>query len=358
MRIWFPLISIVCLSLCINSKSHAQHTLMQMQWPKTDFSKTTVDLSSIHSGGLPRDGIPAIDNPGFEKARDVTNLSDKEPVIQIVINGRAKAYPIQILMWHEIVNDRIGDIPVVVTYCPMCNTSVAFRRDVTVDGRKRLLDFGVTGKLRHSDLIMYDRQTESWWQQFSGDAIAGDFAGSRLEVISSRVVPFAEFKTVYPDGNVLKVTENMDRPYGINPYAGYDLAETPMLFTGATTPAPIKPMEYLVAVGREAWPLVRLRQEGRILHNDLILTWYEGMNSALGARKIKEGRDIGFVQVQRKTIEGDLKDTPHLVTFAFAFHAFEPDGIVYFDKNKRTVPAEKSTCTPDILMEEIEDLQK
>jgi hypothetical protein len=128
----------------------------------TDFSKRTIPLSDILSGGPGKDGIPAIDDPQFESIADGDLwLVDSEPVQVVDINGEVKAYPLGILIWHEIVNDTVGGVPVVVTYCPLCNSALTFNRRLG----DRLLDFGVSGNLRFSDMIMYDRQTETWWQQ-------------------------------------------------------------------------------------------------------------------------------------------------------------------------------------------------
>ncbi|MCI0635800.1 MAG: DUF3179 domain-containing protein, partial [Actinobacteria bacterium] len=136
----------------------------EIQW-KTDFSKSSVPLDEFESGGPQKDGIPAIDKPRFLHVRDVDFLEDREPVIAVSADGVTHGYPIQVLIWHEIVNAQLGEVPVAVTFCPLCNTAIAFDR--RVDGR--VFDFGTTGKLRHSDLVMYDRQTESWWQQFGGE---------------------------------------------------------------------------------------------------------------------------------------------------------------------------------------------
>jgi Protein of unknown function (DUF3179) len=144
---------------------------------KTDFSKHCVHYSEIFSGGPPKDGIPAIDAPRFVSVSSAdTWLKPKEPVIFLQVGNDARAYPIQILIWHEIVNDTVGGVPVAVTFCPLCNTAIAFER--TINGR--VLDFGTTGRLRFSNLLMYDRQTESWWQQAIGQAIIGQLTGTQL----------------------------------------------------------------------------------------------------------------------------------------------------------------------------------
>ncbi|MDQ4106365.1 MAG: DUF3179 domain-containing protein, partial [Actinomycetota bacterium] len=145
---------------------------------ETDFSRHSVPYSEIRSGGPPKDGIPAIDEPRFVGVAEADRwLETREPVILLRVADKVRAYPIQIIMWHEIVNDTVGGVPVAVTFCPLCNTAIAFER--TVEGRE--LDFGTTGRLRFSNLIMYDHQTESWWQQATGEAIAGELTGKQLK---------------------------------------------------------------------------------------------------------------------------------------------------------------------------------
>jgi hypothetical protein len=192
----------------------------------TDFGKREVPLNEFRSGGPPKDGIPALDRPRFVPVSDVDFLRPQEPVIELVVSGQARAYPIQILIWHEIANDTVAGVPVAVTFCPLCNTALVFDR--RVDGR--LLDFGTTGKLRNSDLVMYDRQTESWWQQFGGRALVGEYAGTRLERIPARMVAWREFATQHPHALVLSRETGYDRSYGANPYAGYDDVDSPPIF--------------------------------------------------------------------------------------------------------------------------------
>ena len=149
------------------------------QW-RTAFNNHTVPLEEIVSGGPPKDGIPAIDSPFFVSVSTADEwLADREPVALIEIGDIARVYPLQILIWHEIVNDPIGDVPVTITFCPLCNTTLAFDR--RFEGR--VLDFGTTGRVRHSDLVMYDRQTETGWQQASGRGIVGELSGGRCEFI-------------------------------------------------------------------------------------------------------------------------------------------------------------------------------
>ena len=161
----------------------------------TDFTLHSVAFDEIMSGGPPRDGIPPLDSPSFVSPDDADAwLANREPVISFELNGEAKAYPLQILTWHEIVNDEVGGVPVIVTFCPLCNSAIVFDR--RLDGV--VLDFGTSGRLRNSDLIMWDRQTESWWQQLTGEAIIGKLTGHTLEFLPAPIVSWADFKAAHP----------------------------------------------------------------------------------------------------------------------------------------------------------------
>lgn len=294
------------------------------EWPKTDFSKASVELEEIISGGPPKDGIPAIDNPSFSTVKELHGLSPKEPVISITINNDSRAYPVRVLMYHEIVNDTVGGKPVAITYCPLCNAAIVFER--TVNGKT--LDFGTTGKLRNSDLVMYDRQTESWWQQFTGDAIVGAYTGTQLMMLPTRLEAYELFvKRAGLSGKVLIPYNDSLRSYGKNPYVGYDSAPKPFLYRGIYQ-GKLPPLARVVAVGNQAWSLELLREKGTIKAGRLILSWTSGQNSALDAKEINQGRDVGNVVVQRKA-RGRLEDVVYHVTFAFAFKAFHPNGIIY-----------------------------
>lgn len=293
------------------------------EWPNTDFSKRTVPYAEILSGGPPKDGIPAIDRPKFVPASGVTDLSDTEPVVGLHINGEAKAYPLRILTWHEIVNDEIAGIPVTVTFCPLCNSSIVFDR--RLDGN--VLDFGTTGKLRNSDLVMYDRQTETWWQQFLGEGIIGELTGRSLKMLPSRLESWASFRERAPDGQVLVPNDPYMRSYGRNPYVGYDSSSYPFLYRGSM-PDGINPMARIVAVENQAWALSLLRQQTTIEVDDLRLSWASGQNSALDTAAINQGRDVGNIVVQRM-VDGVWQDAVHDVTFAFVFHAFRPQGTIH-----------------------------
>ena len=288
------------------------------EFPMTDFDTASVDLSEIMSGGPPRDGIPAIWEPAFIPAADETRLDDREPVMTFEPEGEAaRAYPIRYLMWHEIVNDEVAGQPIAVTYCPLCNSAMVF--DATIDGEVHT--FGVSGKLRHSDMVMYDRETETWWQQATGEAIVGDLTGTRLTMLPAWMESWAEFIDRNPDGLVMDEPE-WRRNYGTNPYVGYDSSARPFLYQGEDPPHGISPLARVVRVENRAWTYQRLRQEGEIREAGVVLNWRPGQASALDSRTIAQGRDVGTVRV-RDTAGRDL---PHDIPFAFAFHALFPGG--------------------------------
>lgn len=279
-----------------------------LNW-KTDFTKTNIDLSEIISGGPPKDGIPAIDEPRFESiAAARAWLADQSPVIALEVDGDARAYPLAILIWHEIVNDTVGGAPLVVTFCPLCNTALVFERRID----DRILDFGTTGNLRFSDLVMYDRQTETWWQQAIGEGIVGEYTGRRLTFVPAQIVSLAEFEAAYPSGQVLSRETGYRRQYGRNPYVGYDrVDQSPFLFTGVVD-GRLAPMERVVTVGEGeaafAFPYSELAQTGvaavTIAGQPIVVLWVPGSASALDAANIDAGRDVGMTGVFRAELDG------------------------------------------------------
>jgi hypothetical protein len=295
----------------------------RLEWPATDFTRHSVPLDEIISGGPPKDGIPSIDDPTFVPVAEA-ELTDTEPVIGLVIEGDARAYPLRILIWHEIVNDVVGGVPVAVTYCPLCNTGLVFDRRVG----DRVLEFGTTGKLRHSDLVMYDRTTESWWQQFLGEAIVGELTGTRLGMLPARLESFAKFKERAPAGQVL-VPGGDARAYGASPYAGYDSAPAPFLYHGLL-PSGIAPLARVVRVGDEAWSLDLVRNKAPFEVGDLRFAWAPGQASALDTATVAGGADVGNVLVERRTADG-WSDAVYTLDFAFAFYAFYPDGVIHLE---------------------------
>jgi hypothetical protein len=341
---------------------------------RTDFSKHSVPLSEFQSGGPPRDGIPPIDDPRYESQDEAALwLVEREPVIALALEQpdgslAARAYPLQILIWHEIVNDVLGDQPVAVTFCPLCYTAIAYDRRLELGGV--VYDFGTTGLLRHSDLVMWDRQTESWWQQFSGNAIVGELTGARLTFLPAQIVSWQTFRDTYPEGDVLSRDTGFDRAYGVNPYPGYDdIDSKPFLFDGSIDDR-LPAMERVVGVVTDneavAYPLPALQRETFIEDQlgdvPIVLFWSPGTMSVVGAREISEGRDIGQAGVFQRDLNGQLlsfepgpgnsftdvetgsewsvagvslaghfegerlEPLPHSIIFWFAWAAFQPDG--------------------------------
>ena len=319
------ILTLAALLLLSIVNAHAYPGSWDREWPRTDFEKHSVDLGEIFSGGPPKDGIPAIDDPSFRVVSEIDELGPKEPVIALTVNEETKAYPLRILMWHEIVNDTIGGVPVTVTYCPLCNSSIVFDR--RLDGM--VLDFGTTGKLRNSDLVMYDRQTESWWQQFLGEGIVGEMTGRELKIMPSRLESFERFRKRAPYARVLVANSPNLRRYGDNPYVGYDSRDVPYDFFNGEMPDGIGAMVRVVVVNGEAWSLPLLSAKGVIKPGGGVeISWHAGQNSALDSNNISAGRDVGNIIVRKQ--DGDKwQDVAHDITFAFVFHAFHPQGVIH-----------------------------
>lgn len=310
------------------SAAVAEPTPRSWVWnfPKTDFDTRSVTFAEIQSGGPQRDGIPPIDAPIFADVEDRRGaLPENAPVMSVEIDGDARAYPLEILLWHEIVNDVVGGVPIAVTYCPLCNSGVVFDR--RVDGRET--SFGTTGKLRNSDLIMYDRATESWWQQYEGVAIIGAQLGAELTRLPVRQESFATFAARHPNGRVLIPNDKDLRQYGRNPYVRYDTKDRPFFYRGDYT-GPGSPIMRVVHVhGREeAWSVELIREAGEIVapdpKGDLVLRWRPGKASPLDAADVASGRDVGIASVARRTPDGLVENVVFDVPFAFAFNAFHP----------------------------------
>ena len=272
------------------------------EW-RTDFSRHSVPLSEIVSGGPPRDGIPPIDRPRFESADEAGGwLDDRHPVVVVEAGGEVKAYPLGILIWHEIVNDEVGGQPVTVTYCPLCNTALVFDR--RLDGR--VLDFGTSGRLRMSDLVMYDRQTQSWWQQAVGEAIVGELTGARLELVAANTYGWATARELYSDIHVLSRDTGFPEyeasgRYGQNPYAGYDSRRGPYPgFISGEIPGDLPAMERVAALDvGDGWAVGfgALEHLGAVsatfAGTEFVVLWEKGAASAVDRRSISGGRDVG-----------------------------------------------------------------
>ncbi len=271
------------------------------------FPTPLIDPDQVLSGGPPPDGIPPIDEPTFETASEIEWLSETEPVLSLTVGGETRAYPIQVMTWHEIVNDTVGGVPVAVTYCPLCNSGVAFEREAA----GRLLSFGTSGRLYADNLVMYDRQTETLWPQLTGLASIGVLTGEQLTAIPMGPVDWASFRDAHPEALVLSRETGFDRPYGKNPYEGYDNPETPPLFD---LPGPlddrltVKTRVVGLDLGGEQLAITRDRlARERVVHltlggQDLVAVHAPGQASALDDEQIADGEDIGTVAVFRTTL--------------------------------------------------------
>jgi len=260
-----------------------------------------VALDEVRSGGPPPDGIPPIDRPKFLRVGDVDFLADNEPVLALEIDGDARAYPVQIMTWHEIVNDTVGGVPVTVSYCPLCNSAVVYDRRLG----DLVLDFGTSGLLYNSALVMYDRQTETLWSHYTGEGVIGELTGEDLQTFPVATVSWATFRDANPDGIVLSQDTGFDRDYGRNPYPGYDNVDgTPFLFQGEvdgkytalTRIVGIESGEAAIGIPLEDLQAAEVI-EGEIDGRPLVAFWASGTSSALQNSTISEGVDVGATGV-------------------------------------------------------------
>jgi len=286
-----------------------QLTAQKFRGWDTNLEKKSIDLNELISGGPPKDGIPSINNPKFVSPSSADSwLDPNEPVIAFEYNNVARAYPLQILIWHEIVNDEISDTPVLVTFCPLCYSAIVFDR--RINGEEH--EFGVSGFLRHSDMIMFDRKTESLWQQFTGEAVVGDYTGEQLKVLPSQIISYEQFKEIYPNGDILSKDTGHRRSYGQNPYVGYDdINNTPFLM-GEIEDDRLKPLQKVVGVRldnqQKGYPYSVTEKE-RVINDEvagtpIVIFHVEGANSALDASEIANSREDGSTGAFNRTING------------------------------------------------------
>ena len=282
----------------------------------TDWTQRTIDLSELIKGrpeADPRDIIVPIDEPKFETVEEASQwLEGREPVALVELGGEARVYPLRILTVHEIVNDQFGDVPIAVTYCPLCNSAVAFER--TVDGQ--VLRFGTSGLLRNSDLVMWDRQTESLWQQITGEGIVGELAGTQLEFVPIGIVAWEDAQERFPDGKVLSRDTGFVASYGSNPYVGYDqgLLGGAFLFDGEIDerfPAFERVVSIRINEEVKAYPfslLSEVRAANDVVAGEPVLVvWGAGDTaSALDASDIAEGRSVGTGLAYLRTVDGQV----------------------------------------------------
>jgi len=345
---------------------------IELNW-KTDLSQYTISPDEF-TALMPPDRIPPIDSPVFwDKKQAAVNYFDHEPVVAVEINGKAKAYPLTVLTFHEIVNDSIGNVCYTVTYCPLCNSSPVYNRKLEHKGDKYLLDFGVSGMLRNSNLVLYDRQTQSWWQQLTGRAEVGQLHGAELEIIPSYIISAKEFFESFPEGKILSTETGVEREYGSNPYENYDSKEIPPeRFFPHEVDKRLPAMERIINIqinGKHKIYPQNIIEEKTVINdrfqNQAITIFHSSKTvSILDKKDIKESKKIGsttvfdpviggksytfksentyFTDLQTgsswdiagKCIKGELKGEklrviPYGVHFAFAWLAFYPETKIY-----------------------------
>ena len=275
----------------------------------TDWTRRTIDVTEMRAGlhsSDPRDGIPPIDVPQFQPISTADWLSDNDPGALVQLNGEARFYPLSILTAHEIVNDRFGDVPVAVTFCPLCNTAITFDR--RVDGE--VLRLGVSGLLRHSDLVMWDDKTDSLWQQLTGEGIIGTYAGTQLEVIPTAIVSYSDARTGFPNALSLAPESGRGR-YGSNPYVGYSSLSRPFLYDGETDdrfPALSRVVGLSVNDDAKAYhftTLAKTRAVNDTVGDTPVVVWWGGNAAdALDASSIADSQVIGSGLVFDRRVDG------------------------------------------------------
>ncbi|MBW6490821.1 MAG: DUF3179 domain-containing protein [Lentimicrobium sp.] len=287
---------------------------IEINW-KTDTSKHLVSLDEFTALMKP-DGIPPIDAPKFwDKETALNAYFLHEPVIAVEINGESKAYPLSVLMYHEIVNDKLGGVTIAATYCPLCNAAIVFDRRLNFESKSYELDFGVSGMLRNSDLVMWDRQTESWWQQFTGEALVGKLSGAELTYVTSLLISLTEFFQTFPQGKVLSTETGHGSKYGSNPYTGYDDKENiqPFLYKGdvdARLPAMERVIDIQVNRKFKIYPLSVIQSKGIIndsfLEQAVVVFYTSKTVSVLDKNNISESKEVGSVTVFEPFVDGKL----------------------------------------------------
>ena len=283
-------------------------------WPDVDdsFPEPIVDPANLRSGfggsrAVP-DRIPAIDEPKFAPAREIDFLADNEPVLSVRLGDEARAYPVQIMIWHELVNDTVDGSPVAVSYCPLCNSALAFGRQLG----DRVLDFGTSGLLHNSALVMYDRQTESLWDHFTGQAIIGELTGEQLEVFPMQTVAWGTWRDANADALVLTRDTGHSRDYGRNPYPGYDDVDSPPFLFDGEVDGRLAAKERVVGVGLDRDPVAvrldALSDRGVLVvevDGEPLTVWQlPGTSSALDTGEVADGRDVGATGVFVPEIDG------------------------------------------------------
>jgi len=308
---WFPVLLSIFLAMYLipDNILHAQTK------NGFDISNASIPVNEIKQGGPPRDGIPSIDNPRFNTASQADNwLNDDDRILAIEHNGKAKAYPIRILVYHEIANDKINGKPIVVSYCPLCGTGMIF--DANVAGSVK--EFGVSGLLYNSDVLMYDRQTESLWSQIEMTAVSGRLKGTELKPLPMEHTTWGAWKEKHPNSLVLSRDTGFRRNYNRTPYPGYE-SSSRVFFPVAHQNSDYHPKEWVVGVElngeAKAYPFKELKKantpfDDTVGGKEITIHFDKSSNSAFVTEK-------------------DGEKIPSLMAYWFAWHTFHPNAKVF-----------------------------
>jgi len=287
---------------------------------KTDTTQHDVELSEFMMV-LPKGAFPVLNNPKFVgKAVGMQSYFKNEPIIYLKIDGKSKAYPLNVLSSHELVNDTIAGKSILVSYCPLCNSALIFNRKISFKGKDYLLDFGVSGMLRNSNMVIYDKTTESWWQQLLGRAEVGELTGAELDILPTQIISVAEFFNRFPEGQVLSTEtgfEKAKKSYGFNPYVKYDKPDGlpyKHFFKKEDISDKLPAMERVVDVKSEGkykiYPYSVIAKKGVIndtfKSKNVVLFHQAGTVSVMDEKDIRNSRDIGSVTVFSAELEGKL----------------------------------------------------
>ncbi len=322
---WIPLLSLVFLLRATGAASEASKPPFLNGFT---LSPASVPTSDILAGGPPRDGIPALTDPRSLPAHE-SPWQDDEIVVGVALGDEARAYPIAILNWHELVNDTLGGRRILVSYCPLCGTALVFDRDA--NGRART--FGVSGLLYQSDLLLYDRESESLWSQIAAKAITGPALGERLRVLRSSLLPWGDWKASHPDTEVLSLDTGHQRPYARDPYDGYSGSDT-LIF-----PAPIDQRYHpkmptlgvrLADGPARAYPALEVERAGGRVQDR-----FEGRSVRVSYQSEKQVFEVE-APLELEVIEG----------YWFAWAAFHPKTTVFVADPEPVQPSEDETTPP------------
>ena len=376
MTLKFTLRIFCCLLIATASAQFKNSKHLPFTW-KTDTVKHSVNLSEIQIV-LPKGSFATLDHPKFvSKQEGLQQFFAKEPVIVVEINGLAKAYSLNILTLHEIANDVLDGKPILITYCPLCNSGIVYDRLLNFNGKKTVLEFEASGMLRNSDMVMLDRKTETLWQQLMGTAIVGTYDKAQLDIIPSIIISVKEFFKRYPNGKIMSKKTGIKQTegrYGYNPYTKYDEKKNPLkqFFNSDKVDKRLPAMERIVDIEHNGdykiYSFKSVAKKGVIndtFKTDKVVLFYKaGVVSILDENDIKASKNVGSVTVFDAVInkkyltfkkkrgvfidnetlskwditgycyEGTLKGNqlqirPHSNHFAFAWLAFHPESEIY-----------------------------